>query len=284
MKTIGSMIGWVCALALVGYAFFGKNPPAQNYHSSGIPPAVISTSSKVVKISCIFQKYEGMPFSGKLDSTNSGFLVKDSLLLIPEGEPFPVYGSGFLWNDSLIVTANHVVSLPTQESFLIFGCKTLYVLVDVVISLDQENNSAYKVHMFASDPKNDIAILSLGKEAHARGLILNTKSLHKYDPVWTAGYPKGDNGVVISDQKIFYDVQDSAFANGQGIPGHMIADGHQKVMRISGGGGLSFGSSGGPILNEKGEVVGITISLDDFGNMCYAVPSELVLRLFEKNK
>lgn len=112
----------------------------------------------------------------------------------------------------------------------------------------------------AVDERLDLAILP-APEGRAGGLVIETFIPIIGDRVWTYGSPKGLTGTM-SD----------------GIVSAVRERGGRTVLQISAP--ISAGSSGGPVLNAAGRVIGVTVSSVRGGqNLNFAVPARELARL-----
>ena len=243
--------------------------PANNSKEfSLIPDKVASSSERVFKIiNC-------SEFAFQPDT----ILLQKQGIFQQSGEFRSFAGSGFVINNNLIVTAAHIVNIP--ECFLPqrWGYKTIVKTRQLRVYLTDDYFVEATVDTI--DAKNDVAILSLGEQARLPSLSLRAGNLKKFEPLWTAGYPDGDNGIAVTPAQIFYAIQNSSTAFSSGQTRDLIDSGHEKVMRLSGGG--DHGISGGPILDQNGNVVGIIVQLNDRGTTAYGTPAEFIERLLKK--
>lgn len=112
-----------------------------------------------------------------------------------------------------------------------------------------------------TDAFNDLAILEPGIELAVAPLLISTKSPSPGDPVFTitnpAGLEKSISTGVVSNIREF--------------------NGHRLIQITA---PISHGSSGGPVLNERGEVVGVAVGILNEGqNLNFAVPAERIVEL-----
>ncbi len=185
--------------------------------------------------------------------------VKDSVVKISVisfvGE---VVGSGFIYDSQgHVVTNNHVVE----------GGERFYVYF-----LD---GSAYEASLVGRDPDSDLAVLRLvlgGKSPTLKPLKLgNSSELRIGEQIIVIGNPFELAGTVttgIVSQK------------GRLLPsgrGYLIP----SVIQIDAA--INPGNSGGPVLNLKGEVVGVATAIESvtgqFAGIGYAVSSNVVKRI-----
>ncbi|MCD6470385.1 trypsin-like peptidase domain-containing protein [Candidatus Bathyarchaeota archaeon] len=170
-----------------------------------------------------------------------------------------VQGSGFVYNFSgqiVIITNYHVVR------------NALNITVAFV------NGNKYEAHVLGSDPYADLAVLSASapkSEFHPLEIV-NSSSLKVGDPVITVGNPYGLAGSmsigVISalGRTITEDI----------TGGYPIANVIQTTAPIN------PGNSGGPLLNFRGQVIGITTAIvGGSQGVSFAIPSNTILREVE---
>lgn len=109
-----------------------------------------------------------------------------------------------------------------------------------------------------TDEKNDLAILTVDVDLTSKPLPLAIDSVTPGDAVFAIGNPEGLEKTI-----------------SQGIVSGVRESDNRKLLQITTP--ISHGSSGGPILNSKGEVVGVAVGmLEDGQNLNFAVPVELV--------
>lgn len=153
------------------------------------------------------------------------------------GKPLAL-GSGFVVSPSLIATNLHVIQGAATARVNLVGSKTIFA------------SSTVK----AVDPVNDLALLQV-PGLLAPSLVLSPEAPEIGDRVYAVGNPKGLQGT-LSDGLV------SAFREFK----------TRKLIQISAP--ISPGSSGGPVLNEKGEVLGVAVgTIEDGQNLNFAIPS-----------
>lgn len=171
-----------------------------------------------------------------------------------DGNEQPVQsGTGFLVNNSTIITCDHVVTLTSEDLAELmehFG-KTekqfkdklsikVTVLRDVTVSAAIKNESA----------QLDFAILTLEEQIYDRTYlsIRSSASLQKTEPVWALGYPAGS----FSDSHT-YTSEDVTITDGQVSQLTSL----NTVDYVQNSAKLLNGSSGGPLVDVDGNVIGI---------------------------
>ncbi|MCW8802387.1 MAG: trypsin-like peptidase domain-containing protein, partial [Candidatus Bathyarchaeota archaeon] len=167
--------------------------------------------------------------------------------------------SGFVYNfagQNVIVTNSHVAADATD------------------ITVTFSNGNAYSATVLGSDPYAELAILSVDapEEEFSPLEIISSSSLQVGDPVIVVGTPYGLAGSMSTGYVSALGRTLTAETTG----GYVIANVIQTTAA------LNPGNSGGPVLNYKGEVVGIaTAIVEDSEGLGFAIPSNTILREIE---
>lgn len=172
------------------------------------------------------------------------------VLLVMEdrnGQPVGL-GSGFFVGEDIVATNLHVVEGAAGGYARIGGRKRKYNISGLV----------------ASDPRRDLVLLKVDG-AKARRLPLGDSSeIAVGDTVYAVGNPRGLEGT---------------FSEGI-ISGIRQVEG-DTLLQITAP--ISPGSSGGPVLNASGEVIGIAVASFKGGqNLNFAIPSSYVEALLSR--
>lgn len=164
-------------------------------------------------------------------------------------------GSGFLINNQgLLATNYHVIE----------GATEIYV---------ESNKKDYKCSIIAIDKLNDLAILKVQKfNTNQLKYTISESISETGSSVFALGFPYAlsilGNEIKLTDGKI------SSTTGYQNDP---------KTYQISVP--IQPGNSGGPLFDENGNVIGIISSKFILGdNVSYAIKSNLLIKLIEKNK
>jgi S1-C subfamily serine protease len=169
-------------------------------------------------------------------------------------------GSGFVAlvdNEPVIVTNNHVMQ----------GA------VNATVSF--ANGDSYPATLLGSDPLADLAVLKLDQAASSDLqplTIVSSQSLQVGDPVVAVGSPYGLSGTLTTGvvSALGRTITET---DGSGNGGINIPDVIQTSTAIN------PGNSGGPLVNYRGEVVGITTAaVSNSEGLGFAIPSETILR------
>ena len=169
-------------------------------------------------------------------------------------------GSGFVAlvnNEPVIVTNNHVTenAINLTATFAI--------------------GDSYPVMLLGSDPLADLAVLTINSittDLQPLTIISSSQSLNVGDPVVAVGSPYGLSGTlttgVVSALGRTITESDGTQNGGISIP---------DVIQTSTA--INPGNSGGPLVNYRGEVVGITTAaVSNSEGLGFAIPSDTILR------
>lgn len=143
-------------------------------------------------------------------------------------------GSGFfVTNNGLLITNYHVID----------GAKE-------IVAINTITNEEYKAQLLQSDPTNDVAILKV--DAQTKAVPISSRfGISKGDEVFTLGYPL----VQLQGQE-----QKATFGRVNALTG-LKDDIRLAQIDVP----IQPGNSGGPLFNDRGEVVGVTsATLDQF--------------------
>ncbi len=173
-----------------------------------------------------------------------------TVLLVMEdanGQPLSL-GSGFFVGAGQIASNLHVVEGAVRGSAKLVGQKTKHDLEGIV----------------AVDPERDLVVLKI---AVAGGPVLalgNSDAVQVGESVYAVGNPQGLEGTF-----------------SQGVVSSIREVGIDQILQITAP--ISPGSSGGPVLNSKGAVIGVSVATFRGGqNLNFAIPSNYLKTLLEK--
>ena len=185
----------------------------------------------------------------QVDSNNPFFEIFPQL---PRSKKESALGSGFFFSpDGYVVTNNHVVK----------GAEKIEVLLD--------DNRTFPAKVVGADERTDIALLKIdAKEKFAAVKFGDSSKLEIGEWVLAIGNPLG------LDQTVTAGI---VSAKGRDILG-----GTAYGQFIQTDAAINFGNSGGPLLNTKGEVVGINTAIAGGQGLGFAIPSNLALKVIEQ--
>ncbi len=167
-------------------------------------------------------------------------------------------GSGFIVStDGLIITNKHVVS-DTEASYKVLT----------------NNNKQYTVEKIYRDSSNDLAILKINANG-LKALTLGDSSKLKLGQMAIAiGTPLGEFKNTVTTGIVS--------GLGRGITAGSVYEGYVEKLDnvIQTDAAISAGNSGGPLLNSKGQVIGVNTAIAQGGqNIGFALPVNLVKAL-----
>jgi S1-C subfamily serine protease len=168
-------------------------------------------------------------------------------------------GSGFITlvdDQPVIVTNNHVIQDASN------------------VTVTFANGDSYPATQLGADPQADLAVLTINvTSADLRPLtLISSSGLQVGDPVVAVGSPYGLSGTVTTGivSALGRTITESDGTQNGAID---IPDVIQTSTAIN------PGNSGGPLVNYRGEVVGITTAaVSNSEGLGFAIPSETILR------
>jgi serine protease Do len=184
-------------------------------------------------------------------------------VVIRNGEQIPpdnlALGSGFVYDqDGHIITNNHVISNPN----------------DVEVTFVDDDS--YSAKVVGKDPYSDIAVLQITDGSFQKRIQplmpANSSALQVGEEVVAIGNPFGLSGTLTSGV-----ISQIGRVLPNDITGYSIADIIQTDAAIN------PGNSGGPLLNSKGEVVGMNTAIFSntglYSGVGFAIPSNMVQKV-----
>ena len=173
-----------------------------------------------------------------------------TVLLVMEdsnGQPLSL-GSGFFVRNGEVASNFHVVEGAARGYAKIIGQKTKYDIEGIT----------------AVDPERDLVVLKISGARAGVVTLGNSEFVQVGETVYAVGNPQGLEGTF-----------------SQGIVSSIREVGADKLLQITAP--ISPGSSGGPVLNGKGEVIGVSVATFKGGqNLNFAIPSNYLKTLLEK--
>ena len=155
------------------------------------------------------------------------------------------YGSGFFVRPNLIATNYHVIAGAASGTAKLVGKSTTYKIAGFT----------------ATNKSNDLALLKVSAFGIKPLFIGNSDRVKVGETIYVAGNPKGLKGTF----------SDGIISGRHG--------GHAKG-RLQMTAPISPGSSGGPVLNRKGEVIGVSFMTIEGGqNLNFAIPARYLKTL-----
>ncbi|MCL2247902.1 MAG: trypsin-like peptidase domain-containing protein [Oscillospiraceae bacterium] len=179
-----------------------------------------------------------------------------------EGDPAPVSGSGFIIStDGYILTNYHVIEMAHRSG------------LPIVVVL--ENGSEYTAEIVGFEASNDVALLKINAAGLSAAMIGNSDEMRVGERIYAVGNPLGDLAYTMTDGIV------SALDRVVTVDSITI-DAFQFSAAVN------RGNSGGPIYNQRGEVIGIVTAKVIRGNVegiGFAIPindaMEIAIALIE---
>src|SRR3989338_5695640 len=169
-------------------------------------------------------------------------------------------GSGFIISaDGLIITNRHVVS-DTDASYKVLT----------------NDNKKFDIAKIYRDPLNDLAILKINASGLKTLKLGNSNSLKLGQMAIAIGTPLGEFTNTVTVGVIS--------GLGRGITAGSPFEGYVEKLDnvIQTDAAINPGNSGGPLLNSKGQAIGINVALAQEGqNIGFALPVNIVKTLIE---
>ena len=166
-------------------------------------------------------------------------------------------GSGFFIRPNYVATNYHVIEGGTEAYIKLVGQETTYTVESIA----------------ATDKKHDLAVLKLSGITAPALQLADSDTVQIGEDVYAVGNPQGWEGTVSN-----------------GIISSIRGEGNNKWIQITAA--VSPGSSGGAVLNSKGEVIGIAtiayfkidprLNVNRSQNLNFAVPSNYLKALLQQ--
>lgn len=176
-------------------------------------------------------------------------LASTVLLVIEDanGQPLSL-GSGFFVRNGQVATNLHVVKGASRGYAKLVDQKTKYD-IEGITAVDADRDLVIlKISVF------DAQVIPLG----------DSNTVQVGSPIYAVGNPRGLEGTF-----------------SQGIISSVRKVGTDKILQLTAP--ISPGSSGGPVLNDKGQIIGVSVATFRGGqNLNFAIPSNYLKNLMEQ--
>lgn len=207
------------------------------------------TSESVVTVSARTQERVLSPFSQGIFGFQFGQPSQGEVRNVQRD-----IGTGFVVEDGLVVTNRHVVSSPGAE----------YLVID-------KNNQEHRVQNIYRDPVNDLAILQVESNTLPALSLGNSDQIRVGESVIAIGTALGE----------FRHTVTTGVVSGLGRGIEAIDGLGQAVETLEGviqtDAAINPGNSGGPLINARGEVIGVNVAVTAGAqNIGFAIPINVV--------
>lgn len=181
------------------------------------------------------------------------------------------YGTGFLVNDSTVVTCQHVVTGFPDEFYVEWGKETGRSAEKVKECLELRvmlyRGTYVKAKLTNANAELDLAILTLNQKIARTPLAIRSSDVLKQtESTFAIGFPAD---LLELDDKHTYDIDDIVITSGNvnkvGDMTFETAEGHlyDSVNCVENSARISGGNSGGPLVDAFGNVVGVNAAGSD---------------------
>jgi S1-C subfamily serine protease len=178
-----------------------------------------------------------------------------------DGGNWHATGSGFLIQadgDVGIVVTNHHVAFAARRG-------DAPGKISLVFWSGTENEKVFTAEIIGSDAEHDLAVLRVKAKDLPKPLDINQKvELRETMTLYTFGFPLGER---LSTTK-----GNPALTVGKGAVGSIRNDDKGKLKIIQLDGELNPGNSGGPVVDEKGRLIGIAVAKIVDTKISFAIP------------
>lgn len=169
-------------------------------------------------------------------------------------------GSGFLVDESGIVVTNaHVLGMVHSGTA---KPKT----VEVFLNSGERAEQKVTAEFLGLDRRNDLALLRIPRQGLPAPLVVRSaEGLHETQPLWVSGFPLGE--------RLGKNVTVTA------CPVSSLRKENGVLTRVQVHGDMLPGNSGGPVVDARGDVVGVAVSIIQWTRINFAIPGDAVLAL-----
>ena len=157
-------------------------------------------------------------------------------------------GSGFFVHPGYVATNHHVTEGATGAYVKLVGQDTIYTVESIA----------------ATDEEHDLALLKVTGISTPVLPLANSDAVQIGETVYAIGNPQGFLEGTVSD----------------GIISSIRGESNKKWLQMTAP--ISPGSSGGPVLNTRGEVIGVSVGDINGQNLNFAVPSNYLKALLQQ--
>jgi S1-C subfamily serine protease len=210
----------------------------------------------------------------------------EAVILITAYEDVPVYAVEYQYRDGVLRadrTKIGAIETPVSSGSGFFASTDGYIITNnhVVEAIDATytvftGDKELSAHVVYRDPEHDIAVLKASGRNHPTLPLGSSEELAVGDPVLSIGNPLGTYIDSVSAGKV-HSLDASIFASGANP-----TDAEALGGLIEASTDLYPGDSGGPLLNERGEVVGVNVATALDARLGYAVPAEIAIEALNR--
>jgi V8-like Glu-specific endopeptidase len=199
------------------------------------------------------------PSSGRLDRATLTKIKEATLYMrvtLPDGRV--AQGSGFFaLSPGLVLTNAHVLGMLNPDS-------RRPSRVEAIYRSGLPGSRTFTAEILGVDRSSDLALLRVTADKLPEPLtVRSAKDLLETDTVYIIGFPFGESlgkNVTVSKSSV----------------SSLRTDAFGTLHKVQVNGGMHPGNSGGPVVNERGDVVGVSVSGITATSINFAVPGDFV--------
>src|SRR5919206_2138845 len=255
-----SIVAAVLSLSLVAgnlqfvYLLIPSNAASQSQPT--LPSQSASSTSSVSSLPDVFQKVENSVVQITSTKSNPNQII--ILNGVPQSGRSTALGSGFVYdNQGHIVTNNHVVGGASRA--------------DVTFT----DGNTYSANVVAKDPYSDLAVLQITSDYSQENItplpLANSSTVRPGDQVIAIGNPFGLSGTITTG---------IVSAKGRLLPNPDTGFSIPEMIQTDAA--VNPGNSGGPLLNAKGQVIGLNTAIfsrtGSYSGVGFAIPSNTIAK------
>ena len=216
------------------------------------------------------------PVNGKI-SASAIAAVKNATVLVVNREGNRVgFGSGFVVGDARhVVTNRHVVvgdDGQPRPCILIFNCGTAQ---QSKVEIEPDQIQLPPQTTDDAGFRSDLAVITLNAPVVAGLPLGQSESVTETDTVYVIGFPLGVGTLTLDNELPSASVKAVGVERVQ----RSRVNGPDAVTVLQLGGTVTHGNSGGPVVNARGEVVGVVSRGAEGTGMSYAIPTAFLRAL-----
>jgi S1-C subfamily serine protease len=176
------------------------------------------------------------------------------------GNYFPSTGTGFvIHSEGYILTNHHVVADEIEA--MVYGqqqtIKAKIIELNVVFDSGSLAERVLPAKLVASDRNRDLALLEVPHYRPESHLEISLPEVKLTERIWIVGFPFGDLLAYQRSSKAEIDATNPEVSINRGLVTSLRRDEHGVIQMIQTDAAVNPGNSGGPMLNQQGEVVGV---------------------------